>query len=144
MGLDRKADILENREILKEGGNLERPGEPEMRTLRFRMASQVTAIKNDFAAVRGDFSGQLLDQSGLSCAIGTDNGVQFPLTHGKRQAIRCQQPVIALYQLLNDQNIIRRHELFLDCGRKLSMPLRANSTIRIRSGPNISCQYSPT
>ena len=79
MRLNRQHDVLQQGHVLKHAGDLERPGEAEMRARRHGGFRDLLAVEQDLAGIRFHLAGQLRDQRRLAGAVRANDRVKLAL-----------------------------------------------------------------
>ena len=94
----RKPERFKRRQVAKQLVDLKRAGHAEPHPTMRLDIGDVLAVKQDLAARRTQHTGQEIDDSGLACAVGADQGVPRPLFEAERHLIGGDNAAKTLFQ----------------------------------------------
>jgi len=106
LALEREEQVLEDGVIGINGGGLEFPPDAEPVNLVLALADEIDSIlaELDGADVGLGAAGDEVEERGLACAIGADDGAQLSLVHEEVEVIDGLEAVKALVDALGGQN----------------------------------------
>jgi hypothetical protein len=107
LGEDSQGQVFSHAEVVEDGGDLEGAGQPTGGAAPGLHAADLLAVETDAARVRQQQAAELVNQGGLTGAVGADEGVDLALGHVERKVVGGQQRTVGLVQMPHLQDRFR-------------------------------------
>src|SRR6266542_4157508 len=141
---DSQREVVERAEIVEEVDELEAPGDASGDLLVDGLARDVRPLEHDGAKVHGNEPADQVDQRGLPCPVGADEGQHLSLRHGEVHAVHGVRLAEVLGELRCRQQGAHALALPLSHSRFAvpTMPPGRASTSTTSTTPRNICQYT--